>query len=130
VDEARIDVTASCHRVMVLEGHLEAVFTETIVEPSVDEVKKTLREFKDNKIRSLNLPTAPRNPIIVREEADRPQPRLDRNEGNGMSIVVGRIRKDKALKGVKFLVLGHNTIRGAAGTAILIAELLTVKKLI
>lgn len=130
VDEARIDVTASCHRVMVLEGHLEAVFTETIVEPSVDEVKKTLREFKDNKIRSLNLPTAPRNPVIVREEADRPQPRLDRNEGNGMSIVVGRIRKDKALKGVKFLVLGHNTIRGAAGTAILIAELLTVKKLI
>lgn len=130
IDEARIGVTASCHRVMILEGHLEAVFVETLVEPSINEVKKVLREFKSNKIRGLNLPTAPRNPIIVREESDRPQPRLDRNEGNGMSVVVGRIRKDKVLKGVKFLVLGHNTIRGAAGTAVLIAELLAVKKLI
>lgn len=64
---------------MVLDGHLEAVFVETLVEPSMDEVKKALREFKSNKIRGLNLPTAPRNPVIVRKEADRPQPGLGRS---------------------------------------------------
>lgn len=62
--------------------------------------------------------------IVVRRERDRPQPRLDRMEGNGMSVVVGRIRKDEALGGVKYVALGHNTIRGAAGNAVLIAELL------
>ncbi|MCD6592026.1 MAG: aspartate-semialdehyde dehydrogenase, partial [Thaumarchaeota archaeon] len=68
--------------------------------------------------------TAPKQPIIVRDEPDRPQPRLDRYAGGGMSIVVGRIRKDPVLEnGIKFLVLGHNTIRGAAGNAVLNAEL-------
>lgn len=127
---SNIGVTASCHRVMVLEGHLETVFTETVREVDVESAVEVLKEFKNNKIKGLKLPTAPPQPIIIRDEADRPQPRLDRFEGNGMSIVVGRIRKDNVLKGLKFLVLGHNTIRGAAGTAVLIAELMVSKSIL
>jgi aspartate-semialdehyde dehydrogenase len=76
----------------------------------------------------LKLPSAPAKPIVVRKEEDRPQVRLDRMEGGGMSAVVGRIRRDQALGGVKFIVLGHNTIRGAAGCSILNAEYLKAKK--
>jgi aspartate-semialdehyde dehydrogenase len=63
----------------------------------------------------------------VRREVNRPQPRLDRLEGRGMSVVVGRVREDRVLNGVKYVVLGHNTIRGAAGTGVLMAELLVKK---
>ena len=122
-----ISVTASCHRVMVLEGHTEAIFVELKAKATIDEVIKAMEEFKGNKIKGMALPTAPEKPIIVRQEADRPQPRLDRLEGNGMSVVVGRLREDKTLNGVKYVVLGHNTIRGAAGTGVLIAELLVKK---
>jgi len=130
VKYAEVAITASCHRVAVLDGHLEAVFIETSRRVSAEEVKEVLREFKGNKIKGLNLPTAPKNPVIIREESDRPQPRLDRKAGKGMSVVLGRIREDKVLNGVKFVVLGHNTIRGAAGTAVLIAELITKEGLI
>jgi len=75
----------------------------------------------------LGLPTAPERPIIVRNEEDRPQPHLDRMAGRGMAVVVGRIRRDSALDGIKYIVLGHNTIRGAAGCAVLNAELLKAK---
>src|SRR5438445_10354475 len=71
----------------------------------------------------LRLHTAPARPIVVRDEPDRPQPRLDRDAGGGMSVTVGRITSDSVL-GHRFVVLGHNTIRGAAGAAILNAELL------
>ncbi|HXX72389.1 MAG TPA: Asd/ArgC dimerization domain-containing protein, partial [Candidatus Acidoferrales bacterium] len=70
----------------------------------------------------LKLPTAPLRPVVVRTERDRPQPRFDRNEGDGMTVVVGRIRDDPVFSGVKYVAMGHNTIRGAAGCAILIAE--------
>ncbi|MGC9134793.1 MAG: aspartate-semialdehyde dehydrogenase [Caldisphaera sp.] len=116
-------VSPSVHRVNVLEGHLESVFIKTEKEVDIDDIKKALTEFKENKIKNFDLPSKPKNPIIVREEVDRPQPRLDRNEGNGMSVVVGRIRKDKK-NWIKFNVLGHNTIRGAAGNGVLIAETL------
>ncbi|HLI46227.1 MAG TPA: Asd/ArgC dimerization domain-containing protein, partial [Geobacterales bacterium] len=76
-------------------------------------------------LRKLNLPSYAK-PIVVMKEEDRPQPRLDRNLGNGMSVAVGRIRNCNVLD-YKFLVLGNNTIRGGAGGAILIAELLKVK---
>lgn len=122
-----VEVTASCHRVMVLDGHTEAVFVELNRKASIDEVAKALEEFKGNKIRGLDLPTAPSKPVVVRKEIDRPQPRLDRMEGNGMSVVVGRIREDKVLNGVKYVVVGNNTIRGAAGNGVLIAELLVRK---
>ncbi len=123
---ADLGVTASCHRVMLLEGHLESVFIELRRHlGSIGEVFKVLSEFKTNKIKDMNLPSAPQKPIVVRMEKNRPQPRLDRMEGNGMSIVVGRIRVDKVVSGLKLIILGHNTIRGAAGTAVLIAELIT-----
>ena len=120
---ADIKISASCHRVNVLEGHLEAVFVELESNADPEEVKEAMRNFK-GRPQELMLPTAPKQPIIVRDEPDRPQPRLDRYAGGGMSIVVGRIRKDPVLEnGIKFLVLGHNTIRGAAGNAVLNAEL-------
>lgn len=123
IASADIKISASCHRVNVLEGHLEAVFVELVREAEPEEVAETMKRFK-GRPQELKLPTAPEKPIIVRNEPDRPQPRLDRYAGNGMSVVVGRIRKDPVLRnGIKFLVLGHNTIRGAAGNAVLNAEL-------
>lgn len=119
-----ISFTASCHRVMVLEGHTIAVFAELSKEVEVEEVIKVMEEFKGNKIRGLGLPSAPQKPIVIRRENDRPQPRLDRMEGDGMSVVVGRVRRDRVMRGVKYVVLGHNTLRGAAGTGVLIAEAL------
>ena len=77
----------------------------------------------------LKLPTAPERPIVVRDEHDRPQPRLDRDEQRGMASVVGRIRVCQVLD-YKFLVLGHNTLRGAAGGTLLNAELLVAKELV
>jgi len=87
---------------------------------------KALRDFTGEPQR-LRLPTAPEKPIIVREEQDRPQPRLDRDALGGMAVTVGRVRKDPILD-VKFVALGHNTIRGAAGASVLNAELLVNKK--
>jgi aspartate-semialdehyde dehydrogenase len=75
----------------------------------------------------LGLPSAPDRPIVVHEDEYRPQPRLDRMAGGGMAVTVGRIRRDTALGGIKYLVLGHNTVRGAAGGSIINAELLRVQ---
>lgn len=123
-----LSVSASCHRVPVLEGHTMSVFAELVRKPdSIEEFVKVLEEFRDNKIKGLGLPSAPSRPIVVRREVDRPQPRLDRWEGGGMSIVVGRVREDHIIGGVKYVAMGHNTVRGAAGNAILIAELLAVR---
>jgi aspartate-semialdehyde dehydrogenase len=72
------------------------------------------------------LYSAPEHPIVIREEQDRPQPRLDRDAGNGMSVTVGRVQPDNVLD-YRFVALSHNTIRGAAGAAILNAELLLAK---
>jgi aspartate-semialdehyde dehydrogenase len=126
---ADFKVSASCNRVPTLDGHLEAVFVETkkIAEPNA--VAVAMENFVGEPQR-LKLPSAPEKPIVVRQEKNRPQTRLDRMEGKGMSAVVGRIRKDPVLNGVKFIVLGHNTIRGAAGCGVLNAEYLKVKKFI
>ncbi len=124
---ADFKVSASCHRVATLDGHIEAVFTELKHEADPESVAKAMSSFVGEP-QKLKLPTAPAKPIVVKKEEDRPQVRLDRMEGNGMSAVVGRIRKDPALGGVKFIVLGHNTIRGAAGCSILNAEYLKAKK--
>jgi aspartate-semialdehyde dehydrogenase len=122
---ANIQISASCNRVDVKDGHLECVFVELEKKPSVEEVKEVFKGFKGEP-QKLNLPSAPKNPIVVREEKDRPQPRFDRDEGKGMSVVVGRIREDPVLT-IKYLCLGHNTIRGAAGAGILSAELAAKK---
>ena len=118
---AGFNVSASCHRVSVIDGHTEAVFIQTEKPASPEEVERCMAEFSAEP-QKLKLPTAPSRPVIVKSEQDRPQPRFDRNEGRGMSVVVGRVRVDPVFSGVKFVALGHNTIRGAAGCAVLIAE--------
>jgi len=124
---ADFEVSTSCHRVATLDGHLEAVFTGFKDKNfEVEEVIEVMKNFRSEP-QKLNLPTAPKDPLLVRPEPDRPQPRYDRMEGRGMTVVIGRIREDRALGGVKYLALGHNTVRGAAGSAILIAELLKAK---
>jgi aspartate-semialdehyde dehydrogenase len=126
---AGINVSASCHRVPTLNGHLEAVFAKTRSEPTPEEAIEAMRRFESTP-QKLRLPSAPSRPIIVREEEDRPQIRLDVDEGKGMSVTVGRVRKDPALQGLKYIALGHNLVRGGAGCSILNAELLLAQKII
>jgi len=128
-EPADFKVSASCHRVPTLDGHMEAVFVELKREADPDSVVAAMERFVGEP-QKLKLPTAPAKPVVVRREEDRPQTRLDRMEGGGMSVVVGRVRKDPIFRGVKFVALGHNTIRGAAGCAILNAEYLKAKKYI
>jgi len=126
---ADFKVSASCHRVPTLDGHMEAVFVESKREVEAESVIVAMENFVGEP-QKLKLPTAPEKPVVVRREEDRPQTRLDRMEGNGMSVVVGRVRKDSVLRGVKFVALGHNTIRGAAGCGVLNAEYLKAKNFI
>jgi aspartate-semialdehyde dehydrogenase len=128
-EPADFKISASCHRVPTLDGHMAAVFLELKRKATVESVTEAMKKFVGEP-QHLKLPTAPENPIIVRMEDDRPQTRLDRMAGKGMSVVVGRVREDPALKGVKFIALGHNTIRGAAGCGVLNAEYLKAKKII
>jgi aspartate-semialdehyde dehydrogenase len=113
---ADIKVSASCHRVPVIDGHTEAIWAGMEANPSPEEVREAFLNF-DPKLG--DLPSEPAKALIVRDEVDRPQPRLDRNMGNGMSVSVGRIRE-----GIRYIAMGHNTIRGAAGASVLNAELL------
>ncbi len=122
IEQAEMTISAQCHRVATREGHLEAVSVKLGREASREEVVRALRDFR-GPLQNMGLPSAPQRPIVVRSENDRPQPRLDRHEDGGMSVVVGRVRECPVLD-YKFLVLGHNTIRGAAGAAIVNAELL------
>jgi len=126
---ATITVSASCHRVPTIHGHIEAVFAKTRRTITPEEAAETMSEFKSTP-QKLKLPTAPAHPIVVRREEDRPQTRLDVDEGHGMTVSVGRIRKDPAFKGVKYIALGHNLVRGGAGCSILNAELLLAQKYI
>ena len=124
ITPANFGVSASCHRVAVLDGHTEAVFLEMNEEFSIDEVKRSFHEF-EGLPQKLDLYSAPAAPLLIREEENRPQPRMDRNAEHGMAVTVGRIRKDKAFyKTLKYILVGHNTIRGAAGASILNAELI------
>src|SRR6266852_1687191 len=120
---AGIIVSASCHRVPTLNGHMEAVFAKTASPSTSVEAIEAMKQFESIPQR-LKLPSAPANPIIVRKEEDRPQTRLDVEEGRGMSVTVGRVRQDPALQGLKYIALGHNLVRGGAGCSILNAELL------
>lgn len=126
---AQIFIDASCTRVPTIDGHLESVYVEMDRDVSVEEVRVAMEEFKGLP-QKLGLPTAPKDPIVVLKEEDRPQPRLDIYQGSipGMSAVVGRVRQGKDRNSVKFFVLSHNTIRGAAGVAILTAELLHITR--
>lgn len=118
---ASFPVSATCMRVPVLEGHTEAVTVRLEEEASADGIAETLRSFRGQP-QELGLPSAPRAPIVYRTEADRPQPRRDSDESHGMAVAVGRLRADPVV-GWKFVVVGSNTVRGAAGGSILAAEL-------
>ena len=127
VEEANFKISASCHRVGIVDGHTEAVFIEFDDTYDIDEIKNKMSSFKSVP-QELNLHSAPKNPVIVKEEDDRPQPRMDRNANNGMSVTVGRVRKDPIFENnIKYVLVGHNTIRGAAGASILNAELINKK---
>ena len=115
-------VSAHTNRVPVVDGHTLTVSVSLDAGPSVEEVADAMRAWR-GRPQALKLPSAPELPIEVLDEAFRPQPRLDADRGAGMTITVGRIRSCPVL-GTKFVALGHNTVRGAAGAAILNAELM------
>jgi aspartate-semialdehyde dehydrogenase len=121
IQNADFSISASCNRVNVKDGHLESIFVKLDQDPSIEQIETAFEDFKGVP-QLLKLPSAPKRPIIVRHEKNRPQPRYDRDAGYGQSVVVGRIRKDPIMT-FKYICLGHNTVRGAAGGGILSAEL-------
>src|SRR5437870_6708815 len=124
--DAGIGLSAHCNRVPVIDGHLECVSVGLTKLASLDEVRETLRNFTvDSELASL--PTALKNPVVVLDDENRPQPRRDANAGNGMAAVVGRVRECPLLD-VKLTLLSHNLVRGAAGAALLNAELLAARR--
>jgi aspartate-semialdehyde dehydrogenase len=122
IEDATMNVSAQCNRVNVSDGHMATVRVKLAKSAGLEEVKEALASFTALP-QQLRLYSAPPQPIIVRDELDRPQPRLDRDAGKGMSVTVGRLMPDNVLD-YRFVALSHNTIRGAAGAAILNAELL------
>ncbi len=120
-------ISATCARVPVRDGHLEAVSVEFAQRPGPAEIIAAWRDFAGEPQR-LGLPSAPQPAIVYREEPDRPQPIADRLTGDGMAVTVGRLRPCDALD-YKFVALSHNTIRGAAGAALLNVELAVAKGL-
>lgn len=118
---AEMVISAQCNRVPVRDGHTECVSVRLGRDALPDEVIEAFSSFR-GKPQELKLPSAPEQPIIVRSEPNRPQPVLDRDTAAGMASIVGRVRPCP-LMGIKFVVLGHNTVRGAAGASILNAEL-------
>ena len=115
-------VSAQVNRVAVVDGHSMTVSVELAARPSPETVIDALADFRGLP-QDLNLPSAPNPPIVVMAEQNRPQPRLDADLGNGMAVSVGRVRACPVLTH-KFVALGHNTIRGAAGASVLNAELM------
>jgi len=122
VEPAPFAVSAQCHRVNVSDGHLAAVRVKLARRAAAGELREAFASFTSLP-QELGLHSAPAAPFVVRDEADRPQPRLDRDAGGGMSVTVGRIFPDRVMD-YRFVALSHNTIRGAAGAALLNAELL------
>jgi len=121
------EISAHCNRVPVTDGHTACVSVEFgAKKPSIDEVKKIWADFRGLP-QEVKLPMAPEQPIIIREENDRPQPRRDRDAGKAMAVSVGRLRPCNVFD-LRFVGLSHNTVRGAAGGSILNAELLKHKK--
>jgi aspartate-semialdehyde dehydrogenase len=123
--DAGLGLSAHCNRVPVLEGHLECVSVSLKKIASMEEVREALRSFEVSP-ELASLPSAWRHPVQVLDDQDRPQPRRDVNAGNGMAAVVGRVRECPLLD-VKLTLLSHNLVRGAAGAALLNAELLAAR---
>jgi aspartate-semialdehyde dehydrogenase len=126
--DAGLGISAHCNRVPVIDGHLECVSVSLKKIASLQEVREALREFEVGS-EIAHLPSALLNPIVVLDDQDRPQPRRDVNAGNGMAAAVGRVRECPLLD-VKLTLLSHNLVRGAAGAALLNAELLAARDLL
>jgi aspartate-semialdehyde dehydrogenase len=122
VQEAAFVTNAQCNRVAVREGHMECVSAEFEKKPTIDEVFDVLESFQAPSA-VANLPSSPAKPVQVHRKPDRPQPALDITEASGMITHAGRVRLDR-LMDIRFVILGHNTVRGAAGGSIHNAELL------
>jgi aspartate-semialdehyde dehydrogenase len=123
--DAGLGLSAHCNRVPVVDGHLECVSVGLKKIASLDEVREALRNYEVS-AELASLPTALRHPVVVLDDETRPQPRRDVNTGNGMAAVVGRVR-ECPLFDVKLTLLSHNLVRGAAGAALLNAELLAAR---
>jgi len=124
VSPAKFNVSCTCTRVNVREGHTESVFVSTQQACEVNDIAGVMKGYRGS-ANEIGLPSAPKHMIIVHEDPFRPQPRLDRDAEDGMTTAVGRIRKDNVLKnGIKYLLVSHNTKMGAAKGAVLVAELL------
>ncbi|PYV27827.1 MAG: aspartate-semialdehyde dehydrogenase [Acidobacteria bacterium] len=122
VDPGNFAVSAHCNRVLVEDGHMESVSVALKSKASVEDLLAAWRAFQSVP-QQRKLPSAPAHPIVVREEKDRPQPKFDLHAEGGMATVVGRVRSCPVLQ-FKYMALSHNTIRGAAGAALLNAELM------
>ncbi|MCR5141604.1 MAG: aspartate-semialdehyde dehydrogenase [Ruminococcus sp.] len=125
VDATEPNITAQCLRVPVSDGHTAAVFVSFEKKPTKEEILQAWKEFSGVP-QELELPSAPKQFLNYFEENDRPQARLDRNLEGGMAVSIGRLREDSQYD-YKFVCLSHNTLRGAAGGAVLLAELLAAK---
>lgn len=125
---APIRVSAHCNRVATRDGHLETVSVEFADKPSAGDIIAAFDEFRGLP-QELNLPLAPNRPTVYRREKDRPQVKLDRDVEKGMATIIGRLRECNVLD-YKFVLLGHNTLRGAAGATVLNAELLYAQGLL
>lgn len=126
--DAPVVVSAQCNRVATREGHLECASIELEYDATPEEIIAAWQNYTSEPQR-LKLPSAPQQALIYRSEPDRPQTLLDREAGHGMSVTIGRLRRCPILS-YKFVLLGHNTIRGAAGGSILNAELCASKGLV
>ncbi|MDP7657602.1 MAG: aspartate-semialdehyde dehydrogenase [Nitrososphaerales archaeon] len=127
VEPANFNISCTCTRVNVLDGHTESVFASTKEKCSVKGIKETLEKYTGI-LKDARLPSSPKKLIVVQKDPYRPQPRLDRDAYGGMATTVGRIRVDDVLKnGVKYLLVTHNTKMGAAKGAVLLSELLIKK---
>jgi len=123
IEPLDVKISAQCNRVGTLHGHLECVAVKLAGQASQDEFLSAWREWHPLEDAGLALPSAPSRPVIYLEDPNRPQPRVDRDLENGMASITGRLRPDSILD-YKFVTLGHNLARGAAGGTLLLAELL------
>jgi aspartate-semialdehyde dehydrogenase len=120
-------ISATTTRVPVIDGHTELVSVAFDRTAALDDLRQAIESFS-GRPQELRLPSAPVHPIVYLDQPDRPQPRLDVGRGDGMTVSVGRLRRCAVLD-AKFVVLGHNTVRGAAGAALLNAELMLAEHL-
>lgn len=118
-------ITAQCFRVPVSDGHTAAVFVSFAKKPTKEQILEAWKNFR-GPAQELDLPSAPKQFLHYFEENDRPQPKLDRDTEHGMAVCIGRLREDTIFD-YKFACMSHNTLRGAAGGGVLLAELLAAK---